>query len=161
MERDGSFTRTFEIALVLLGILSASEMMNFSSFFGQKVALAFGTIPFIAMILIWIIKELYVTKISLNYALFLTELSWLIWSLTLAYHLLFVYVSLLSASILVAFSGSILTGFVVYGIIIGAYFLEYRNMTVYYRWSKWLITRLALSITGALMVYLIFVSLPK
>ncbi len=152
----------FEIALVLLGILSASEMMNFASFFGPKTALEFGTIPFIIMILLWIIKEVYMNSLPTEALFLLLELSWLIWSLTLAYHLLFLYINVYSTTPQIAFLESILTGLIVYGIIIGGYYLENRPDTRYYDDHKWLVTRSVLmTLVGGIIVYLIFSAIPQ
>lgn len=49
----------FEIALVLLGVLSATETPFFIQIFGNATALKFAISPFLLMIGVWLIKELY------------------------------------------------------------------------------------------------------
>jgi len=150
----------FEIALVLLGILSASETQFFIEIFGETTALKFAITPFLFMIVVWLIKELYKNHIPIEHSLLYSEFCWGIWSLSLAYYLLFFYLYLLPTIPLVAIVSSIVTGLIMYSLIIGAYFLEFRSVRRYYRSRRWLLVRLIIITVGLIFVYLTFLAIP-
>lgn len=85
----------FEIALVLLGILSAAEFQYFLTvedatkyFYALKVF----TVPFIVLILIWLIKELAGFLLTAPaFKMILSDFCWDFWSFTLLYYLLGIY----------------------------------------------------------------------
>jgi hypothetical protein len=82
----------FEIGLVLLGILSAAEFQYYIA--TEKAAtwlydLKVFTLPFLALIILWIIKELFciINKKSIV-NLFLTDFCWCLWGSMLFFYLL-------------------------------------------------------------------------
>lgn len=151
----------FEIALVLLGVLSATETPFFIQIFGNTTALKFAITPFLFMIAVWLIKELYKNHIPLEHSLLYSEFCWEIWSLSLAYYLLFFYLYLTPKFPSIAIFFSIVTGIAMYALILGAYFLEYRkSASEYYKSRKWLLARLIIIIFGLIAVFLTFLAIP-
>jgi hypothetical protein len=43
----------FEIALVLLGIMSATEFQYLTTIFGSQTALRFSVMPYVVMLILW------------------------------------------------------------------------------------------------------------
>ena len=159
--RTEQLSSLFEIALVLLGVLSATETSLFFQIFGETVALKFAITPFLMMIVVWLIKELYKNHIPLEYSLLYSEFCWEIWSLSLAYYLLFFYLYLIPSIPLIAIFSSIVTGIALYSLILGAYFLEYRkSASKYYKSRKWLLVRFIIFIIGLILVSLTFLAIP-
>lgn len=150
------FSGLFEIALVLLGVLSATETQYFIKVWGDAVAIKFSTTPFIAMITVWLIKELYKRKITIEFWLLLSEFCWELWSLTLTFYLLFLWLFEVPTFPQIALIDSIIFGLLMYFIVLVAHYLEYRTLVKYYKSLKWRIARLILSIIGLLVMYSIF-----
>lgn len=152
----------FDLALVLLGVLSATETPFLIQIFGETVALKFVTTPFVIMILVWLIKELYKTHLPLEHLMLYSEFCWEIWSLSLGYYLLFFYLYLVPALPWLAIICSIGTGIIMYALTAGAYFLEYRkSATKYYKNPKWLLLRFVILAIGILAITLTFYATPK
>jgi hypothetical protein len=151
----------FEIALVLLGVLSATETPFFIQIFGNSTALKFAITPFLLMIVVWLIKELYKNHIPLEHLLLYSEFCWEIWSLSLAYYLLFFYLYLIPTFPSIAIFSSMGTGIGMYTLTLGAYFLEYRkSASKYYKSRKWLLVRLVIITGGLIVVFLTFLAIP-
>lgn len=83
----------FEIALVLLGVLSASEFQYFLTeeetmhFYGLKVF----TVPILVLIIFWLAKELAGDVLFQKGRVLLNEFCWEFWSFTLFYYLLGIF----------------------------------------------------------------------
>ncbi len=88
----------FQIALVLLGILSASEFQYFLVVEKEAMyfyALKVFTVPFIVLIIAWLAKEL-IRAVGGDFPIphiemLITEFCWYLWSFTLFYYLLGIY----------------------------------------------------------------------
>jgi len=82
----------FEIALVLLGILSAAEFQYFLTTTEDTgihlYALKVFTTPFVIMIGFWLVKEIFGDTLRSDFKMLLTEFCWDFWSFTLLYYLL-------------------------------------------------------------------------
>jgi hypothetical protein len=157
---EDRFGSIFEIALVLLGIFSATETPFFIKIFGDSVALKFAITPFLLMIVIWLIKELFKNHIPIEHFLLYSEFCWEIWSLSLAYYLLFFYLYLVPTIPLLAISSSIITGIAMYSLVLIAYFLEYRGVSKYYKSRKWFLVKLVVIMLGSILVYITFLATP-
>jgi len=83
----------FEIALVLLGILSAAEFQYYLVVQEERAfyALRVFTAPFLVLIGFWLVKEVISDVLELRYTMLLTEFCWDFWSFTLFYFLLGIY----------------------------------------------------------------------
>ena len=84
----------FEIALVLLGVLSASEFQYFLTTEDKAMhfyALRVFTVPILVLIICWLAKELMGDLPFPNVRMLLTEFCWNFWSFTLFYYLLEIY----------------------------------------------------------------------
>jgi len=84
----------FSIALVLLGILSAAEFQYF--LLKEKAQLHFYalkvfTIPFVVLIIIWLVKELFGDVWRLDVKMVWTEFCWEFLNFSLFYYLLAIY----------------------------------------------------------------------
>jgi len=102
-QRLGRFQHIFEIALVLLGVLSATENQYFAKIWGDTIALRFTITPFILIIAVWLLKELFSNKLSIAESLLFSEFCWELWSLTLTYYLLFFWLYSVPSIPLLAF----------------------------------------------------------
>ena len=81
----------FEMALVLLGILSAAELQYFLAIESKDLfayALKVFTVPMLILIVFWLTKELSSDVLRRDFAMLLTEFCWDFWSFTLFYYLL-------------------------------------------------------------------------
>lgn len=95
-KRRNHLDSLFEIALVLLGILSAAEFQYFlviESVENYGYILKVFTIPFVVLIILWLVKELTRGEASLNLTMLLTEFCWEFWSFVLLYYLVNLYVN--------------------------------------------------------------------
>ncbi len=154
------FSGVFEIALVLLGIISATETPYYAEVFGDAVALKFAILPFLIMIIMWMFKELYKRQKPIEFSLLLSEFCWEIWVISLAYYLLFFYLYLTGIPYL-AFFVSMLTVLVMFVLIQRAYYLEYRNEIWYYHDLKWKAARAVFVTIGLIFAYAIFLVIPQ
>jgi hypothetical protein len=148
--------RLFEIALVLLGVLSATETQYFIKVWGDVTALQFSTTPFMVMIFVWLVKELFKHWISIENWLLLSEFGWELWSITLSYYILFLRLFQIPQYPYIALISSTLLGLVWFGLVIVAHYLEYRTMVEYYR-PRWLLKRTIVYLIGGVIMALVFV----
>jgi len=151
----------FQIALVLLGILSATETQFFIKVFGEVNALKLAITPYIFMILIWIIKEFIKNRLPIEHSLLYSEFCWLLWSLSLTFYLFFFYFYMIPTIPIIAIISSMATGLSMYGIIWWAYMLEYsKTASTYFNSSKWLLVRFVIAIVGLILFWLTFSTTP-
>jgi hypothetical protein len=133
----------FEIALVLLGILSAAEFQyeqvlypSASSFF-FKIA----TLPFIILILLWIAKELLKEWDRFGLYMGLTQLCWTLWSMTFWLYMVILF-NLTTANFaplpFLSLTVILLLSFVMVISISITYRKVYKN-EAYFQGGKWLI----------------------
>ena len=155
------FSDAFNIALVLLGVLSSAETQFFIQIWGERTALQFVTFPFIIIILVWLPKELFKSSLEKKDELLLSEFCWELWCLTLASYLLFLYVHQYPQIILMDSFATLSIGLALYGLIIVAYWTEYKTEVEYYKSHKWIKRRLFTNIAGILIVLIIFFLTPK
>jgi hypothetical protein len=158
------FGSLFDIALVLLGVLSATETQYFVKFWNDRTALKFAVYPFLIIIPVWLLKELYKRQFERENRtavfLVLSEFCWEIWILSLSYYLLFLAVYLVPISA-IDFSYAVIIGAILFGLVLGAYAVEYRKgVSHYYKSRKWILIRGILMVVGALIVYIIFLPIP-
>jgi len=84
----------YQIALVLLGILSAAEFQYFLMKEPENMhpyVLKMFTLPFLILIIFWLVKELFSDRWGLVARMLLTEFCWDFWSFTLFYYLIAIY----------------------------------------------------------------------
>jgi len=151
------FSGLFEIALVLLGVLSATETQYFIRLWGETVALQFSTTPFMLMIFVWLIKEMFKRRISLEFWLLLSEFCWELWSITLTYYLLFLWLFQIPNYPYIALMDSTLLGLVWFALVLFAHKLEYKTVVEYYR-PKWLLYRVIAYLIGVFAMGLVFLT---
>jgi hypothetical protein len=159
-EREDHFGDMFNIALVLLGVLSATETPYFSKIWNISTALKFAIYPFLLMIMLWLFKELFKKQFEKENRtkvwLVLSETCWEIWSLSLSFYLLFLAIFMVPIPP-VDFSYSLIIGAIVFGSILFAYRLEYNDkFPEYYKSLKWIFIRAVLMAVFAYVVYVIF-----
>ena len=157
------FSDAFNIALVLLGVLSSAETQFFIQIWGERTALQFVTLPFIIIIFVWLPKELFKSTFRKDkkHELLLSEFCWELWCLTLAFYLLFLYLHLYPEIELMDSLVPLSIGLVLYGLIIFAYWTEYKTEVEYYKSRKWIKRRLLTNIAGILIILVIFLLTPK
>jgi len=103
----------FEIALVLLGVLSASEFQYYLTTEEKALhfyALRVFTVPILVLIIFWLAKELMGDLPFPKVRMLMTEFCWNFWSFTLFYYLLGIYGGL-QIGITLSFLLSIAMGF--------------------------------------------------
>jgi len=92
MEKREQLDRLYEFSLVLLGILSAAELQYFLVTEKQELwfyALKVFTLPFLFLILLWLIKEIFKDFFHKQFfSMLFTEFCWSFWSVSLLYYLL-------------------------------------------------------------------------
>lgn len=148
----------FETALVLLGVLSATEFQFLSVVFGGQTALKFVTMPYVIMLLLWIFKEMFKFNIfSKEVSLLITELCWELWCLTFAYYLLFLFILMVPSLSILSFLDSMVIGLATYGLLLLAHYYAYRNEVLYYyTTNKWKSIRFLFVAIGAVIMLVIF-----
>ncbi len=156
------FSGIFDIALVLLGVLGATETTYFAQVWNDPTALKFAIMPFLFMILIWLIKELYknalIKENRSELWLLLTETCWQIWSLTLAYYVFFFALTQMSLLPMFAILSSLLIGFIIFFAVLGAYRYEFKDeVPRYYKTLKWVIIRSVVAAIFAVISYITFI----
>lgn len=160
--KDGKIKRLnglFEIALVLLGILSAAEFQYFLTVEEESLyfyALKVFTVPFIVLIIVWLVKELLTDELDPKHKRLFTEFCWDFWSFTLFYYLLALYSS--------AFGLGIVLSFVLSMLLVGTITWVYskaspvesgdRSMYDYYKTKKWIVIRYVVVFFGAYLFLL-------
>ena len=161
MER---FSGIFDIALVLLGVLGATETPYFAKVWNDQTALKFAITPFLLIIFIWLWKELFKgyfeRRRKPEYWLLFTEWTWELWSFTLAYYLFFfaLYQTPNHPAFAVFYAFGL--GLIIYFGISLAYSLEYRDVVRdFYRNRNWLLTRILTELGFLAVVYLTFLPL--
>ena len=91
-KRRNHLDNLFELALVLLGILIAVEFHYYLTLSikttDRLYVLNVVTVPFIIIIGVWLIKELFKNFVSSELKMLLTEFCWGFWSFTLLNYLL-------------------------------------------------------------------------
>ena len=90
-QRLEQLDRSYEFGLILLGILSASELQYFLTVDPESVflyALRVFTMPFIFLIAFWLIKEIFSDVTGRTVRMLFTDFCWSLWSFTLFYYLL-------------------------------------------------------------------------
>jgi hypothetical protein len=162
MKREG-LTGTFELALVLLGVLSATEFQFLMTVFGDQTALRFVTMPYLIMLLLWIFKEMFKEKtFSKEVTLLVTELCWELWCLTFAYYLLFLFILMVPTLSIFSFFESMLIGLLTYCLVLIAHYYAYRNEVLYYyTTNKWKSIRLLFVAIGAFIILIVFYIIPQ
>ena len=81
----------YEFCLVLLGVLSAAEFQYYLAVEQKELyhhALWVFTMPFIFLILYWLIKEVFADVTDRRFRMILTDFCWSFWAVTLLYYLL-------------------------------------------------------------------------
>jgi len=152
----------FGIALVLLGILSAAEFQYFLIKEEENThpyVLKVFVLPFLVLIILWLVKELFSDMWRLDVKMLWTELCWDFLSFTLFYYLLAIYGG---------FQIGIVLSFLLSLAMIYAVTWAYRraspvqegdrSMYNYYKSAKWLLLRWVV-IVGAYML-LVRIVLP-
>lgn len=149
----------FEVALVLAGVLGASLFQYITSLpvlensfiqeFMWNFSLGFTIFPFVILIFIWIIKEIYLIKGKALLALRLTFLCWSIWGSVLFIYLTSVFDLMEASEFFMAVSfilGIIPVILVAYGYKFAA--IEMDEITYFSnnRWKKELIVFVAFSL---------------
>jgi hypothetical protein len=155
------FSGIFDVALVLLFVLGATETTYFAKVWNDQTALKFTVTPFILIVLIWLMKELFKGDLEkekkLELWLLTTEWCWEVWSLSLAYYLFFFALFQLPTFPTIALTYALGIGFIIFLAILVAYCRQYREkVSNYYKNPKWLIYRTISAICFAVVVYLIF-----
>jgi hypothetical protein len=163
-KRRNHLDSLFEIALVLLGILSAAEFQYFLTTEKAELhfyALRVFTVPFVVLIGFWLVKELSNDVAKLHIRMLLTEFCWDFWSFALFYYLLGIYGG---------FQIGIALSFVLSLLLIYAVMLAYkraspvetgdRSMHSYYKNAKWVLLRWFVVFLGAYMLLLAIVFPP-
>lgn len=158
---NNRFSQIFEIALVVLGVLSAAEYDFFKELYGLQHAFKLVTTPIGLIIGIWLTKEIGRDHLSLEKWLCLTEFSWLLWLLTFSYYQYFAWI------IQVPITLGALIGLVIISVLmLGLYYLiskafefNYCNLIPnYYQNREWRVKRLLLTISGIVIIAFIFLS---
>lgn len=106
-QRQAELDHLFEIGLVLLGILSAAEFEYSLSIENEEMfayILRVCTVPFIILILFWLVKEIFSDVTSKKLRMILTDFCWSFWGETLLFYLLFLLGVGYSVYILLALS---------------------------------------------------------
>jgi hypothetical protein len=155
------FSGIFDVALVLLFVLGSTETTYFAKVWNDQTALKFAVTPFILIILIWLMKELFKADFEkekkLELWLLTTEWCWEVWSLSLAYYLFFLVLFQLPTFPTIALADALGIGLIIFVAILVAYCRQYREeISNYYKNPKWLIYRAISAIVFAFVVYLIF-----
>jgi len=153
----------FEIALVLLGILSAAEFQYFLTTEEEALhfyALKVFTIPFIVLIVFWLVKELISDLLRSDFKMLLTEFCWDFWSFTLFYYLLGIYGGL-RMGVIFSFVLSLLMIYVVMWAYSRASPIREgdRSMYNYYKSFRWGVLRWMVVFIGAYLL-LVRIVLP-
>ena len=94
-DREKHLDNLFEIALVLLGILSAAEFQYFLMKEDAEIhmyVLKVFTVPLVVLIILWLAKELARDEFPPNVTMILTEFCWNLWSFSLFYYLVNIYI---------------------------------------------------------------------
>jgi hypothetical protein len=157
---DKNFSDAFNIALVLLAILSTAETQFLITVWGEKTALQFVTLPFILIIFVWLPKELFKSTFQKEKKneLVLSELCWELWCLTFAFYLFFLYAHQYPQIGLFNALPPLSIGFVFYLLVLLAYRTEYKKTEdEYYTSRRWKIRRLLTNIAGIGLLFVIFV----
>jgi hypothetical protein len=156
------FSGIFDIALVLLGVLGATETPYFAKVWNDQTALRFAITPFLLIIITWLWKELFKSyferKKKPELWLLFTEWAWELWCFTLAYYLLFFALS--QAPKFTGFDTfyAIALGLIIYFGVELAYGLEYKDeVRSFYRNTKWLLLRILTGLGFVVVIYLIFI----
>jgi len=160
-KRRKDLDRLFEIALVLLGILSSAEFQYFLTI-GNKEEFVYAfrmfTSPFIILILSWLMKELGKEEMNPKINMLFTEFCWDLWSFTL-----FLY--LVNYQLMQTFRLDLIGILLVLGLAIGFFYLiscMYRkaceNMVEYFKSPKWIGIRLLVFVGAYFLI--IFINLP-
>jgi len=86
--------KLFDIALVLLGVFSASELQVLTTTASLEQGnsnlqylLRIFTMPLFVLLIGWLTKEIFADELSANWRMTLTEFCWNLWGFTLFYYL--------------------------------------------------------------------------
>jgi hypothetical protein len=163
----------FEVALVLLGILSAAEFQYFLTAEEETLhfyALRVCTVPFVVLIIFWLTKELFSDAFTDAFGhmlgreiqMLFTEFCWDFWSFTLFYYLLGVFGGF-QIGILSSLGLSLLLVLTMMWAYQRASPVESgdRSMHSYYKSFKWLLIRWFVIFVGAYLFLLVIVLPPK
>jgi len=146
----------FGIALVLLGILSASELQYFLMTEDKTMyfyALKVFTVPLLILIVFWLVKELMADLPFPRIRMLITEFCWNFWSFILFYYLLGIFGGM-QVGIILSFLLSVAMGFSMqwaYGRASPVTSGD-RSMFKYYKSPLWIGVRLVVSIGGYLLL---------
>lgn len=154
------FSSIFEIALVLLGVFSATEFQYFWQMWGPIIALRLSTSPFFLIIPIWLIKELLKRQMSLTFWLLLSEFCWFAWSVTLSYYLLFWWSFQIQQLPLISVIAPTSLAVMMMGVVWYAYYRQYKTVVNYYKSIRWVFIKVVLLIVVVIAISLMFVTLP-
>ena len=151
----------FEIALVLLGILSASEFQYFLTTEEEALhfyALKVFTVPFVVLIVFWLLKELISDMLRPDVKMLFTEFCWDFLSFTLFYYLLGIYGGF-QIGVALSFVLSMILNFVVMWAYSRASPVKTgdRSMYNYYKSAKWMLLRGIVVFVGAYMLLVVIV----
>ena len=148
----------FQIALVLLGILSAAEFQYFLTTEEEKFypyALKVFTVPFVVLIVFWLIRELFGDVLRSDIKMLFREFCWDFWSFTLFYYLLAIF----------GFTVGIWSSFALSILFIISISWAYsraspvmwgdRSMFNYYRSPRWIVLRILVFMGTYLLLVLI------
>ncbi len=152
----------FRIALVLLGIIS-SAVFQFNQQFGTTTTFSYSirvtTLPFMILIIIWIMKELLKEWLSFNKIMALTEFCWDFWDITFFYYAIsFINFQNPNQPVNTLQAGLLLLPFI--GLILIVYF-TYRKIygadKEYFKKPTWILFSILLFIlTYVILVLLVF-----
>lgn len=155
----------FGIALVLLGVLSASELQYFLTVQNEELhfyALKVFTVPFVILIVFWLLKELMSDIVPrLDFRMLLTEFCWDFWSFALFYYLLGIY-----GGFQIGATSSFLLSIIMVFNVTWAYSRACpvregdRSMYNYYKSIKWGVLRWGVLFIGGYMLLLLIVQPP-
>ena len=150
----------FQIALVLLGVLSAAEFQYFLTTEEEKFypyALKVFTVPFVVLIVFWLVRELFSDMSRSDIKMLFTEFCWDFWSFTLFYYLLAIF----------GFTVGIWSSFALSILLILSISWAYgraspimwgdRSMFNYYRSFKWWVLRLTMFMGAYLLLVIIVI----
>lgn len=160
--------RLFDIALVLLGILSASELQILTAMatYEQETAanlsylLRIFTMPLLVLIIAWIAKEIFRNEMSANHRMIATEFCWNLWGFTLFYYLVvYVFATVVPQISQYGVYLSLGLTFLLIFFIQRAYKKVYTSMTDYFGRSKWAIYRFVAFFVAYIVVVLLVLPL--
>lgn len=157
-KRRKDLDRLFEIALVLLGILSSAEFQYFLTI-GNKEEFAYAfrmfTSPLIILILFWLMKELSKEEMNPKINMLLTEFCWDLWSFTLFLYLVnYQFMQTFRLDLIGILLVLGLAGLFIY-LILYMYRKAYENMDEYFKSSKWIGIRFLVFVGAYILIILI------